>query len=131
MPIDDSSLCSLTSTASQTNRVVLQDHSECNRRVDDLQLQLKYKNIELQNEQKRVDLLSKTVKDLREAIPKKVTSTTSTQTTNANDFQDHEQCVQRLLELEARLSKQHTVRHVKQGIRQALEACPAEPSIVS
>ncbi|KAH7706640.1 hypothetical protein AAVH_26126, partial [Aphelenchoides avenae] len=37
----------------------------------------------------------------------------------------------RLRELEARLAKQDAVRHVKHGIRQALEACPAQFSIVS
>ncbi|KAH7695234.1 hypothetical protein AAVH_37711, partial [Aphelenchoides avenae] len=48
-----------------------EDHTECNRRVDYLRLQLSYKDIELQNELTRVNLFAKTVKDLREALPKR------------------------------------------------------------
>ncbi|KAH7705468.1 hypothetical protein AAVH_27326 [Aphelenchoides avenae] len=122
-----------------------EDHGECNRRVDYLQLQLRYKDIELQNELTRVDLFAKTIKDLREALPKRGTkstasvatgtvhsvTSTSCQTTNADAYQDHTQCVQRVSELEARLAHQGTVRHVKHGVRQAVEACPAQLSIVS
>ncbi|KAH7693856.1 hypothetical protein AAVH_39104, partial [Aphelenchoides avenae] len=72
----------------EARKEVISDHSKCNRRVDDLQLQLKYKDVELQNELTRVDLFAKTIKDLREALPKR-------------------------------------------GMRQALEACPADLSIVS
>ncbi|KAH7728891.1 hypothetical protein AAVH_03264 [Aphelenchoides avenae] len=50
-----------------------EDHSEYNRRVEDLQLQLECKDIELQNELTRVDLFATTIKDLREGSSEKRT----------------------------------------------------------
>ncbi|KAH7707760.1 hypothetical protein AAVH_25003, partial [Aphelenchoides avenae] len=47
------------------------DHTECNRRIGELEAQLDYKDIQLHSELQRVDLLSKTVKDLRDALHSK------------------------------------------------------------
>ncbi|KAH7722006.1 hypothetical protein AAVH_10502 [Aphelenchoides avenae] len=44
---------------------------KCNRRIGELEAQVTYKDIELQNELRRVELLSKTGKGLREEFQKK------------------------------------------------------------
>ncbi|KAH7724744.1 hypothetical protein AAVH_07612 [Aphelenchoides avenae] len=74
----------VTATATQNSKIddlqqrlantdVLQDHSECERRISELQDELNCKDVELATEVDRVQLLSQTVKDLRDALSKKNT----------------------------------------------------------
>ncbi|KAH7719633.1 hypothetical protein AAVH_12883 [Aphelenchoides avenae] len=54
-----------------SNIDALQDHAECNRRIHELELQLDNANAELQSEQQRVDLLSSSIKELRDELQRK------------------------------------------------------------
>ncbi|KAH7694047.1 hypothetical protein AAVH_38912, partial [Aphelenchoides avenae] len=47
------------------------DHAECNRRIHELELQLDNANAELQSERQRVDLLSTSIKELRDELRRK------------------------------------------------------------
>ncbi|KAH7716371.1 hypothetical protein AAVH_16214, partial [Aphelenchoides avenae] len=47
------------------------DHAECNHRIHELELQLDNANTELQSEQQRVDLLSTSIKELRDELLRK------------------------------------------------------------
>ncbi|KAH7699724.1 hypothetical protein AAVH_33169, partial [Aphelenchoides avenae] len=81
-----------TASSQATNALDLQDHAQHVQRISALEAELHLKDTELQNEMQRVDLLSTSIKVLREELQKKVTATTS-QTDNAAEFQDHEQHV--------------------------------------